>query len=309
MIVHGIDTDAVPDQFKVAMQGRTLILDGDGPCYVAASTVKRTDTALRRFQQEVLKLMFMTQAEDCRIHLTSKRSDKHGRFRVKAIKPYQGNRKGKAKPPLLEPLRELVTDNSTWLDEYTVLLHTDLEADDGMMQDAYRLGENGVIASEDKDLRMTPYPYYALDRGQVMVSQPVGFLTASHTESGNFKCLGQGPIFFWAQMLMGDQADHIQGILRLDGKQCGPVGAYGALKDFTNINDAANFVIDAYRKINQNVIAEGWLLWLTRWHGDNVLQYFNSLALSPENVAFVQDCLHRDWVMPREGRERDDPDT
>ena len=93
MIVQGVDLSALPDQFQSAVPGRTLIIDGDGPCYVAAATVKRLDTALRNFQQEILKRMFLAGASDCRIHLTSRDSDKHGRFRVKDDKPYQVNRK------------------------------------------------------------------------------------------------------------------------------------------------------------------------------------------------------------------------
>lgn len=306
MIVQGVDISALPDQFQSAVPGRTLIIDGDGPCYVAAATVKRLDTALRNFQQEILKRMFLAGASDCRIHLTSRDSDKHGRFRVKAGKPYQGNRKSKSKPPLLEPLRELVADNSTWLDDYSVLLHRELEADDGMIQDAYRLGENGVIYSEDKDLRMTPYPYYEIDRGQVQPSQPVGWVSIKHTPSGTPKLTGQGPLFFWAQMLMGDTADNVQGVARYNGKLCGAVGAFDVLKDVRCIHDASNIVLDAYREINQNAVAEGWLLWLTRWHKDNVIQYMRELNLTPTNRDFIEDCVLRDWVLPKEvADERD----
>ena len=306
MIVQGVDISALPDQFQSAVPGRTLIIDGDGPCYVAAATVKRLDTALRHFQQEILKRMFLAGASDCRIHLTARDSDKHGRFRVKAGKPYQGNRKGKGKPPLLEPLRELVADNSTWLDDYSVLMHRELEADDGMIQDAYRLGEHGVICSEDKDLRMTPFPYYEIDRGQVMPSQTVGWVSIKHTPSGTPKLTGQGPLFFWAQMLMGDTADNVQGVARYNGKLCGAVGAFDVLKDVRCTHDAANLVLDAYREINQNAVAEGWLLWLTRWHKDNVIQYMRELNLTPANRDFIEDCVLRDWVIPKEIHELTD---
>lgn len=300
MIIGGVDTSTLPDQFDNAVQGRVLILDGDGPCYVASATAKRVDTAMRNFQQEVLKRMFLTQCSECRIHLTARDSDKHGRFRVKAAKPYQGNRDGKAKPALLEPLRELVADNGTWLDDYQVIMHRELEADDGMIQDAYHYKENGVIDSEDKDLRMTPYPYHEQSRGQVMQGQPVGWVSIKHTNAGTAKLTGQGPLFFWGQMLMGDTADNIKGVAKYKGKLCGPAAAYAALADVTDINVAANIVINAYREIDQNVLAEGWLLWLTRWHKDNVVNYINELELTDMNKAFVQDCLHRDWVMPRE---------
>lgn len=304
-IINGIDTDALPDQFENAVPGRTLILDGDGPCYVAAATAKRLDTALRNFKQEVLKRMFMCNAQDARVHLTSRDSDKHGRFRVKAVKPYQGQRNG-PKPALLEPLREAVADENNWLPEYVAFLHRDKEADDYMIQDAYVYKEDGVISSEDKDLRMTPYPYYELDRGQVMASCPVGHVTLKFTPAGTPKLAGQGPMFFWGQMLCGDSADNIKGILKYDGALCGPAGAFKVLENAKDIDTAANLVLDGYRAIDQNPVAEGWLLWLTRWRGDNVIEYMNSLALSPSNKDFVRDCTLRDWASPKPAKEFED---
>lgn len=307
MRIQGVDTDTLGDQFDSAVAGRTLIIDGDGPCYVAAATVKRLDTALSRFKSEVLKRMFLAQAQDCRIHLTASASDKHGRFRVLASQPYQGNRVNKAKPALLEPLREAVADPSTWMPEYSVVLHRELEADDGMIQDAYLLKEQGVIWSEDKDLRMTPYLYYDLHKGVVNASQPEGWVSLKFSESGIANLTGQGPMFFWGQMLSGDQADHIRGLQILNGKKCGCVAAANALKDMRLQADAANFVIAAYREIDQNVVAEGWLLWLTRWHGDNVLNYMQGLPLTAANAEYVRECSMRRWANPRE--RKDDTDT
>lgn len=305
MIIGGIDTAEVTEQFTQPQSGRTLILDGDGPAYEVAATVRRLDTAIAHYKQRVLKAMFLAGAVDCRVHLTARDSDKHGRYRVRAVKPYQGQRSSKDKPPLLEPLREAMVRSENWLDEFCVHLHRDVEADDAMMWDAYILKENGVIRSEDKDLRATPYPYYEISRGEVMPSQPHGFVKLKHTDSGTAKCEGQGPMFFWAQMLMGDSADHVQGVLRYNKKLCGPVAAYGALKDVHSVHDAANLVIDAYRAINQNVVAEGWLLWLTRCRGDNVITYMRELLLTPANRDFVEDCVLRDWVIPKEVKDAD----
>lgn len=304
-VVNGIDTDTLTeDTFGGYVQGRTLILDGDGPCYAVAATVKRLDTAIRRFQQDVLKFMFLANAQDCRVHLTASGSDKFGRHRVLAAKPYQGNRKNKAKPALLEPLREAMADRSNWLEEFHhVTLHREREADDGMMMDAYELGDHGVTRSEDKDLRMTPYPYMDIESGRVMQGMPVGYLYLKTMNDGSRKCLGQGPLFFWAQLIMGDTADNIQGLDKL-----GAVAAYDMLGACTDIDTAANIVIDEYRRRDQNVVAEGWLLWLTRHQHDNVIHYLNERKLSEQNRAFVQDCITRPWVLPRKeehGRHSD----
>lgn len=305
-VIQGTNLGDLPDQFAGCVAGRTLILDGDGPAYVAAATVKRLDTAVRRYQQEVLKFMFLAGAQDCRVHLTARNSDKHGRFRVIASKPYQGQRDSGKKPPLLEPLREALADNSNWLEEFSVMLHRDVEADDAMMQDAYRLGESGVIRSDDKDLRMTPFPYYDIATATVRASEPEGYVSLKVTDGGSVKLVGQGPIFFWGQMLTGDGADNIRGIEKYAGKLCGPAGAFAVLEDVKTQAEAANLVLDGYRAINQNAVAEGWLLWLTRWHKDNVIEYMRGLALSPENRDFVEDCVLRNWVKPKEENERYD---
>jgi len=294
----GVDLASLGEQFEGCVAGRTLIIDGDGPCYRASATTKRLDTAVRRFQQDILAQMFMTKAQDCTVHLTARTSLKNGRAKILATKPYQGNRKGKAKPALLEPLREAMANRENWLPEFTVQLHHKLEADDGMIIQAHQLKEDGVIWSEDKDLRLTPWPYFERSTGVVEGAEPVGWIAEKYTEqAGNLKIIGRSQKFFWCQMLMGDSADNVQGIQRLDGKLCGPAGAYAALKDVHTISDIANLVVDGYRKIDQNVIAEGYLLWLLRHPDDNVWYYMTDpdTGLSAENKTFLYDCAQRAW--------------
>lgn len=294
----GVDLDSLPSQFEGCVEGRTLILDGDGPCYRAAATTKKLPTAIRRLQQDILTQMFLTKAQFCTVHFTHRSSVKNGRGNVIATKPYQGNRKGKSKPALLEPLRDAMASRENWLPEFTVQMHTKLEADDGMIIEAHQLKESGVIWSEDKDLRLTPYLYYDRSSGQIEGPEPVGWLAEKYTEqAGNLKIIGRSQKFFWCQMLMGDSADNVQGIQRLDGKLCGPAGAYAALKDVHTLGDIGNLVVDAYRKIDQNVLAEAYLLWLLRHPHENVLHYLLSdeLGLSSENRTFVHDCSTRVW--------------
>lgn len=294
-VIQGIDVDELPADYSLEQFGRVLILDGDGPAYEVAATVKRLDTAIRRFQQRVLSEMFMADCGTAVVHFTAKGCDKHKRYQCKGIKPYQGGRSGKPKPALLEPLREAMSHRDSWLEQFSCVLHHGLEADDGMMQDAYSYKLNACIRSDDKDLRMTPYLYFEKSLGKVMQPQPEGTLWIKNTDSGTAKLLGQGPMFFWAQMLMGDQADSVQGLLRLNGKLCGPVAAYNHLKDCKTQSEAANAVLSAYREIDQNPLPEAWMLWLTRRPGDTVLKYFQELDLAPVNKEYLLKCYERDW--------------
>jgi len=294
-IIRGVDVDSLGDQFNGFVQGRTVIIDGDGPAYRIAATVKRLDTAIRNYQQEILKKMFLTEAQAARVHFTASGSKKAGRFLVKAVKPYQGQRKNKDKPALLEPLREAMAHSKNWLPDFECVLHRELEADDGMIIDAYQYKENGVIDSDDKDLQLTPYLYYRASKGIIEGPEPHGWLEPAYTPAGQLKIIGRGPMFFWCQMLMGDTADFVAGVQKLNGKLCGPDGAYKALQHCKTEAEAAGIVLDAYRAIDQNPLPEATLLWLLRHPSDSALNYIWSLPLSDENRQFIQACLRRDW--------------
>lgn len=300
-IVSGIDLDTVPPQFEKAVPGRVLILDGDGAAYRAAATAKTLPTAVRRFFTEVLTCMFLADASSAEAHLTAAGGSKAGRGLYPAAKPYQGNRTGKSKPPLLEPLRQAVADPETVLrvtgapppEEVTTILHTFWEADDGMIQSAEALGANGVIRSDDKDLRMTTGPYYEIKTGVIdRLDNPWGWIDLGHTPAGAIKPLGHGRKFFWFQLLMGDTADNIAGIRTLNNRLCGPASALDYLANHTDENACANAVLWEFAKIKQDVLAEAELLWLRRSAEDSAYAYLSSLDLHPTLRNWV-DQLHQ----------------
>ncbi len=305
MIIRGVDVSKLGNQFHGMKQGRVLILDADGPAYRVAATTKTLPTAIRRFQQNMLAELFTTQSSTGILHLTHETSKKSGRFDIIGAKPYQGQRKGGVKPALLNAVRGAVSLESNWVEEYEVIMHYRYEADDGMMMDAYRLKEDGLIWSDDKDLRMTPYKYWNKKTGAIFDSDPFGHLYIEETDSGK-KCYGHSLKFFWAQMLMGDTADNIQGILKLGDKKCGAVGAYECLNPLKTIEEVANTVLDAYRLINQNPLPEGYLLWMLRWEGDCFWNYLNELPISNVNRMYLNECVTRQWFLPSEA-ERDVP--
>lgn len=294
MLVCGVETDDLGDDFSASESGKTLIIDGDGPAYVAAATVKTVPTGLRRFQTEVLKQMFLADCSAAEVYLTHEECTKAGRYNVIGWKPYQGQRSGSAKPPLLAQVREAAYQEGS-MDEFEVHMEHVVEADDAMMMKSYLLKDNGVVRSDDKDLRMTPYPYYEIKRGVVMPSDPFGELWIEETGSGTKKCVGRSLKFFWAQMFMGDTADNVRGLDKYNGKNIGPVDTFKLLDPIKDIEALCNTVIDGYRAIDQNPLPEGWMLWMLRDPRDNVWKYFNELPWSNENQGFLQACVRREW--------------
>lgn len=294
----GLDLGALPAQFEGYSQGRVLVLDGDGPAYVAAATVKRLDTAIRRFQTIVLERMYLTKSEMVSVHLTKSGSLKAGRGSMRGVKPYQANRSGKAKPSLLEPLREAIAHPDNWLPEFRqVVLHEILEADDGMIAEAEELQHTAVICSEDKDLRMTRWMWYCIETGRIYpaLTDTDGAVELKFTPSGTPKLAGRGPLFFWGQMLAGDTADNVRGLERANGKLCGVMEAHRILGGVTCQHTAANAVLDLYASADQNPLPEGYCLWLLRRPGDSFIEYLRELRLTESNTAFIKECYGRHW--------------
>lgn len=290
--------DNLPNQFDPKIDGRVLIFDGDSLVYKAAATSKRMSTAIRKFQMGVLEQMFITKSETARVHLTHRDSLKAGRGNILAWKPYQGNRDGSKRPPMLEPLRDAVCFDENVLPEFTVSIHKVLEADDACMIDSYAYGESGILSSEDKDLRATPYLFWDTYQGREVRAKGIGSVWEYVTEGGTLNVHGIGRMFFWAQMLMGDGADNIRGLDRYHGTLIGPVGTLEALQGLNDTEDeseVANHVIDAYRASDQNPLPEGYLLHMMRNWEDSFWDVLQALHLTKANRRFIDDCASREW--------------
>lgn len=298
MNLTGIDLNSLPVQFERKVPGRTLLLDGDGFCYAAAGTAKTLPTAIRRFIKSVMEQMFLTNSTYVRIHLTSKGSKKAHRERYPTVKPYQGNREGKAKPPLLEPLRNAIAHHASVEDgvipeDWFVDLHHYWEADDGLIMDSWHYRENGVILSPDKDMRLCIGPYYDMESGRVdYIDNAYGWIGEKYTPAGQLKATGHGTKFFWQQLLEGDTADNVKGITKLNGKLCGTRGALDFLQPIQDENEAANRIIWEYARSEQMFLSEAECLWLRRSVDDSAYTYISSLDLDKPLRAWLEQ-LHQ----------------
>lgn len=295
-ILKRFGVQRVPATFERNTENPVLLLDGDSLCYKVTADCKKMKTAVQRFERSVLELLFLTRCSTARVHLTPKGCHKNGRHLLKAVKPYQGNRQGKAKPPLLEPLRQSVAKVFEGHSDFSVHLNYDVEADDALIQDTHRL-PNTLLVSEDKDLLVCHTPHFDLQTGKTLRldSGRYGWLELTQTGAGTNKLKGKGTKFFLAQCIMGDTADNVKGLLQLNGKNAGTVAAYRALNDILDESEAVNYVLEQYAKIEQNVLPEAEALWLTRWEDDCGLAYFREHELTSNNQEYLQWCSEQDY--------------
>lgn len=288
-----------------------LAADADSIIYKVAATTKTLETAKRRFVSEALTLHFLADAALTRLHLTPKHCRKAGRFTIIAHKPYQGNRKNSVKPSLVEPLRYAVGREQLVLPPELQIVFNDVyEADDSVVMDCHTYGDAAIYYSEDKDLDCLRNKKLCQKTSQILPAVPSNSLgTLEIVElSASKKVAGRGPLFFWAQMLMGDTADNIQGITRAYGKLCGPVKAYELLEGFiystspTAELELATFVLGLYMDNNQNPWPEAWLLWLYPKDKYTFANYLKDLGLLSCNTAlsvWLNGMMRTQWFDKR----------
>lgn len=326
-----------------------LSLDADGICYEASANAAHLETAIRRAKISILEKQYLCKCQEVRAHLTARGSLKAGRKALIGAKGrYQDNRQGTIKPPLLEATREALARPGVFddADGICVLLHRDIEADDGIMQDSYNDPPNTVIYSPDKDLCICPSPWYDIETGRIDRLKPGDRYGWARYSEEKEKVLGHGTAFFWAQMLMGDTADNVRGLMyiprlspygtakeadpgcsvcdgtgyigkkRGTGKcECtrhiiretvGPVCTGEVISACPTEDDAANAVLDLYRSIDQNPLPEACMLWLLRNPEDTAEGYIWSLGLSSANRAFIEDCYNRGYRLETQQDDGED---
>jgi DNA polymerase-1 len=223
--LDGMSHEAV---YPEVIPGRTVHIDADFVAYHISyekpDDPKTLDDMQHNAEVIIEHMRRSAAAEHVHMHLTPSTSDKGGRYSFAIQKPYQGQRTDDKKPRLLHIMRQ-------WLSSrYPGTLHEFCEADDGMSSSQYAAlasghGQLSIIASKDKDLRMVPGWHMVWDTGELTYidpDRPFGWVELVERTSASGQTTkqlkGYGHKWFWAQMLIGDQADNIQGLPKITGK-------------------------------------------------------------------------------------------
>jgi hypothetical protein len=289
MIVNGIDLDGLAHDASALgippkVKGRIVHIDADFLAYqVTAEKDDGSDNKTYEDMQHnaevaVQTLCDLAAADDVHLHLTPSTSDKGGRYLQAIQRPYQGNREDKPKPRYLGIMRE-------WLAKrYQGTLHQFCEADDGMSSSQYKALADGnhnlsIIASKDKDLSMVPGLHLDWDTGEIInCAGQFGYVNlierVSTGGAKTKKLKGFGQKFFWAQMLIGDTADNIQGLPAVPG----------SVMNFIKPTAAISKAEDILRSPNSNDAQKA--------KAQSVLDERKSAACGPATAILLLDQMH-----------------
>jgi DNA polymerase-1 len=262
---EAVNAAAAVEEFSQAQEivpRRRLHIDGDYAAYFCAGG-SDTEAGVTRIitDNKIEQAAAMCGASSVHLHLTHAASDKGQRYFIASVKPYQGQRKGH-KPKNWAVVREYLETarGKNW----TRHVWADREADDGLgLASSVRDPVAGcVLFTKDKDMQMLPGTHMDwVD--YTLVHVPVGAYEVYDPLHDKV----YGHKWFWLQMLQGDTADHIPGLEKYEGKDCGAVTAATLLAG-THCNDEAYEVVSrAYETTYgdawaDRLVEQAGLLWI-----------------------------------------------
>lgn len=202
----------------------------------------------RRFEEIMEKL-------GCEEYIGYLTGDGNFRHEVATIKEYKGNRK-QPRPFHYENMRNYLQFR------YGAKVIHGMEADDALTVEQCNRGDESVIVSRDKDLRMCPGWHYSYpvgaqeEHGPEYISE-LGYLSDNGKRGG-------GMMWFYAQCLTGDPTDNIQGL-----PKAGPKAAVKLLSECRTERQMYDAVLEAYRNVYEDkaedvLLENARLLWMVR---------------------------------------------
>ena len=222
--------------------------------------VEPIENCLHTVKQSLNGILEATQTDQYNMYLTG---GNQFRDKIATIKPYKGNRDPNHKPVYYRDIREYMVR------QWGAVIMEGIEADDALsiaQHKALAAGEQTVIVSIDKDLKQVPGLHYDFDKQVIHYCDPFGKLW----ENEKGKLDGEGIKWFYAQLIMGDATDNIQGVPKK-----GPKAAYNALKDLGTEIDlyraARKLYVEYYKdeaEADRCLLENARLLYLLKHEGD-----------------------------------------
>jgi len=236
--------------------GRECLIDADMVAYYAGFGQDdcMLSSATRRCDERMQQMIDESQSESYTAYLTGP-----GNFRdhIATLQRYKGNRYDKDGKRTKEQPRWLQEIRAHLIDKWDAILCNGEEADDALgihQAKNLREGKGSIISSGDKDLQINPGLHHNMYNGYVTEVTEFGHLEVD-TKG---KVRGSGLMFFYAQMLMGDNADWIKGLPKVTEEMkeifpeirrggVGPKTAYQILYDSPDELQLSNTVWFCYK--------------------------------------------------------------
>ena len=234
------------------------------------------ENACHSMKLMIHEILQNTQSDDHQIYVTS--TDKSNyRFDIAMHVPYKGNRT-QPKPYHYKDLKTYLMEH--WGakeisgkeadDELGIqqvknltkdLYGTKKSIQDVKLSELYGYLDQTVIVTIDKDLDMIPGKHYNLVTKELYTTDYLGYLELYKDRR---KIRGGGVKWFYAQMLMGDNADNIKGLPGF-----GPVRTYEALSEAKTEKQCWDKVKYYYRKKDaiERLMENVDLLWIQQYEG------------------------------------------
>lgn len=272
-LLTGVDFDNLEDQrskqivIPEMVPGREVHIDADFLAYMVSYDDSKPVVEMQHnCSVKIEQLRLMAGAERYVLHLTPKGSTKGNREAIAIQKEYQGNRKNKPKPKYLHMIRTFMAD------EHKAIMAREYEADDSMCMAAHKAKLAGtpelcVIATKDKDLTMIPGLQLNWDTGEMSDTgdSDFGFIELDRSKKTP-KVRGRGYKYFFAQLLMGDTADNIQGIPKVvheeytqgKTKACGPVLTHSIIDPCKSVKECFEITKELFRTTGEKLGYKHW---------------------------------------------------
>ena len=242
---------------------RKVLVDGDILAYRAAFATQdgtledaeeKVDVLLDFVLEETLDFVTPDQYE---VYLTG---SNNFRFDIAKSHPYKGNRKATDKPKYLQHVREYL------IKKFGAIVSEGEEADDLIAIEATRLGPDTIVASIDKDMLQIPCRHFNFNKKE--------WTTVDEWS---------GTLFFYTQILTGDDTDNIKGLYGI-----GPKKADKLLLGCTTEEELWKACVKAYDGDTERIIENARLLWLRREEGELWEPPTVSIDATPQRTAIDQ---------------------
>ena len=273
-----IDADVLLYRSCFAIESKVVTEDViDGEVWTSTSIeVEPVENAIQIVKDTMEMILFELNTNEYEMYLTG--SDNF-RKELATVKEYKGNRKNARKPIHLEALREHCVEH------FGATVVNGQEADDALGIRLTELGEQGVVASVDKDLWMVPGKHYDWTKGiKKITSDEWGWR------------------YFYTQLLTGDATDNIPGCPGI-----GPKKAAKALADVAECRQMWTTTYDLYHqqmekqahRIVEDMVYKDGDVCYTHWKSgeDRVIplrEYIEEIA----NLLWIRRYPDQRWEIP-----------